>query len=151
MDTLAQLTRYTQWANRTWLTFIAAQAPDDAYFLKMIGHLAQGERAWFQRLLSEPLHRDVWAALTLDETRALFDANDTAYAKLLAEDRSRKIKFVRNTGVAGAASVEEILLHLCTHGSHHRGQMATHAAREKLVAPNTDFVAFVINSGGTKI
>lgn len=147
MDALLKLTRYTQWANRAWVDFIANHSPDDAYLLKMIGHLAQGERAWFQRLLGKPLNREVWAALSLDETRVLFSDNNAAYSELLAADRTRKIEFVRNSSVIGAATVEEILLHLCLHGSHHRGQMATHAAHAKIPAPNTDFVAFVINSG----
>jgi uncharacterized damage-inducible protein DinB len=143
MTTLEQLCAYTQWANQRWLDFIARHHSGDAYLLKLIGHVAQGERAWFQRLLGETLDRDVWKPMTLPATRDLFAHNAMLYAQLLRGSLERRIEYVRNNGDTGSASVEDILLHLCTHGGHHRANLASYAVNTlKSHAPQTDFVEY---------
>lgn len=151
MKTLEHLIAYTQWANRHWLEFIAKNHPGDEYLVKMIGHIAQGERAWFQRLFAEPLDREVWKPLTLPQARSEFERNAHSYAELLCKDLSRRIEYVRSSGETGSARVEDILLHLSTHGCHHRAQLAAYLKKKDAPIPNTDFIEYTRQYGPGEI
>lgn len=142
MNALEHLVAYTQWANRRWLDYIAKNHSGDEYLLKMIAHIAQGERAWFQRLFGAPLDRQVWKPLTLPDTRAEFARNAQSYSELLRGDLDRRIDYVRNSGETGSARVEDILLHLSTNGCHHRAMMKAHLEKKGVEAPSADFIEY---------
>jgi len=151
MDTLEHLASYTQWANRVWLDFIAKHHSGDPFLNKMLAHIAQGERAWFQRLRSEKLDRNVWHPLTLPLVREQLDENQKLYREVLQKDRSRRIDYSRSNGASGSARVEDILLYMCLRADHHRAQMAAHLQRSNLPVPHTDFIEFSRSYGPTEI
>lgn len=151
MNTLEHLVSYTQWANLHWLEFVAKNHPGDEYLVKMLGHIAQGERAWFQRLFGEVLDREVWKPLTLPQVRAELERNAQSYADLLSKDVSRRIEYVRGNGDTGSARVEDILLHLSTHGCDHRAQLAAHLKKKDAALPQTDYIAYTRHYGPGEI
>lgn len=142
METLENLAGYTQWANRVWLDFIAKNHKEDEFLVKMLGHIAQGERAWFQRLRGEKLDRNVWRPLTLPLVGEQLEENAQLYREALRRDRSRKIEYARTHGAVGSATVEDILLHMCLRADHHRAQLAAHLKKLNLNVPQTDFIEY---------
>lgn len=151
MDTLEHLAGYTQWANRVWLDHIAKTHSGDEYLTKMLAHIAQGERAWFQRLRGEKLDRNVWHPLTLPLVREQFDENSKLYREVLQKDRNRRIEYVRSGGASGAARVEDLLLYMCLRGDHHRAQMAVHLQRQNQTVPHTDYIEYSRSYGPVEI
>jgi uncharacterized damage-inducible protein DinB len=134
------------WANTRWIEFIAASNADD-YVVKRISHILLGEQAWFQRIAGEAPDRDIWRAMIVEQLRAMQTKHEAVYESLLSGDLDRVISYQRVTGEKYQSSVSDILLHLVTHGAHHRGQVAAHIATTGARPPNTDFVQFCIVNG----
>ncbi len=142
MQTLDRLIAYTSWANKAWLDFAFSAGAADPYFAAMISHIYLAEQVWFQRVHNEPLDSDVFATKTKEELLHLATRHDSRYAEILADDLDRTIAYRRFNGEAHESVLSDILLHLITHGAHHRGQMATAASKAKLPFPTTDFINY---------
>jgi uncharacterized damage-inducible protein DinB len=143
MDNLKRLVAYTEWGNRTWLDFIHAHAPDDAYLTLMISHVYLAERVWFQRIYGEETRNDVFTTASHAELEALAPVLKQRYQELLAGDLARVVEYKRFDGEAMASEIADILNHLVTHGSHHRGQMARYASQQLgIKPPETSYIMF---------
>ena len=146
MTYLAKLVQHCTWANQVWIDLIAEANADsrDEYLSRRISHILLGEQAWFQRIMRQEVDRDIWRVMAVDEMRRHHQLHVQHYAAFLAGDIQQIVEYRRFTGEEYRSSVGDILLHLCSHGMHHRGQMATHASHNGLAVPNTDFINFCI-------
>ena len=108
----------------------------------MISHIHLGEQAWFQLIKEQPVDKDVFRLLTDEQLRALGSSHEKIYKQVLASDLERVIAYTRFNGDNHQSTIADILMHLITHGSHHRGQMATHVAKNKLPPINTDYINY---------
>ena len=142
MDSLKQLIDYTCCGNRLWLDFVFANAPNDEYLTKIISHVYCAERIWFQRIYGEALDTGIFATLPKAELEEIAKRMETRYADVLTTDLDRVLKYTRLNGEPMESSLLEILHHLVTHGSHHRGQMARHAAQAGLNPPESSYIGF---------
>ena len=141
-ESLAKLVRHSNWANAQLVDFLLIEKIDDPVVLKLICHIGHGESAWFQRIYAQPVNPDIFRIVPLEELRALFVEHEQFYDEQLRGDLSRELDYVRFNGDACRSSVEEILLHLATHGFHHRGQIATLLSKRGTKMPNLDFISF---------
>jgi uncharacterized damage-inducible protein DinB len=132
------------WANSCWIDFIASAEDADEYIAKRISHVLLGEQAWFQRLAGEEPDRDIWRTMEVEQMKEMHRKHARTYERLLGDNLDRTIDYVRFSGEEYRSSVSEILLHLVTHGAHHRGQIAAHLGAMGRRPPNTDFVQFCI-------
>ena len=147
MTHLAKLTEHSLWANELWLGFIESNFPDDEFLLKRMGHILLGEQAWFRRIAGEEPDRNIWRLMTVPELREMHRLHRVVYGGLLAggnESLERTLDYKRFTGEEYRSPVTDILLHLSTHGMHHRGQMATYVSSKGVPPINTDFIQFCI-------
>lgn len=142
MDILDRLVAYTNWANSVWLDFVFDHAPHDDYLRLMISHIVLAEQIWFQRVYAEPTRSDVFATLDKPDLTEIAEACCARYREQLASDLSRSIAYRKLNGEAQKSSCQDILSHLVTHGSHHRGQMAYYAARNGMNAPETSYITY---------
>lgn len=147
MDTLDRLFNYMHWANKTWLDYVMNEAADDPYLTKTISHIYLAEQAWFQRLYQEDLDSRIFEPRPYDELNALSEKHAKRFPEVAAGDLSRRLAYRRFNGEAYETAVGDILLHIITHASHHRGQMARYAAQNNLNAPTTDFITYCRNMG----
>ena len=141
-DALEKLVRHANWANLTLVDFLIAAKIDDPAILKLVCHIGHGETAWFQRIYAQPVNPDVFRIVPLAELRALFAELETLYAEQLRSDLSRVLAYKRFNGDEHASSVGDILMHVCTHGFHHRGQIASLLSKLGKKMPNLDFINF---------
>lgn len=125
-----------------WLDFIVRDAASDTRLTGMISHIYLAEQAWFQRIFDEDVYPGVFETRSAAELTAMAETHEGRYAYVLERDLDRIIAYKRFNGDPYETPLGDILLHLVTHSSHHRGQMATHASREKLSFPTTDFINF---------
>ncbi len=142
MKGLEQLVAYTCWANRAWLDFVHSHAAKDDYLTMMISHIYLAEQIWFQRVYGEETRNDVFSTLTKAELQELAPRNVERYAEQLESDLERTLQYKRLNGEPMESSILDILNHLVTHGSHHRGQMARHASQAGLKAPETSYITY---------
>lgn len=146
-DYFLQLFRYVAWANRRVIEALRTQPPAQREALPLVAHLLAAEHIWISRLRGSAATVTVWPQLTLDQCVALAEENASGYASFLGAlgpaDLVR-IVFYRNTkGVEFQTPVLDILTHVATHGSYHRGQVAKAFGRAGCQAVNTDYIAFV--------
>jgi uncharacterized damage-inducible protein DinB len=147
MKPLSKAVQHCVWANGCWIDFVASTNASDHYVVTRISHILLGEQAWFQRIAGEPLDHDIWRAMTVDQLRAMHRRHEEIYNALLQSDLDRIIGYQRFTGEKYQSSISDIVLHLATHGAHHRGQLAAHIGARGERPPKTDFVQFCIVKG----
>lgn len=142
MDGLKQLLNYTCWGNRLWLDFVYANAPNDEFLTKMISHIYCAERIWFQRIHDETLDTGIFDTLPKSELERIASRVEARYAEALNADLSHVFHYHRLNGDPMESTLLDILHHLITHGSHHRGQMARHASQAGIKPPESSYIGF---------
>ena len=142
MNGLERLVAYTCWANGAWLDFVHPHAAHDEYLTMLISHIHLAEQVWFQRVYGEENRKDVFSTLPEGEVRAIAAVNQERYVEQLDSDLDRVVAYRRLNGEPLESSLLDILNHLVTHGSHHRGQMARYASQAGLKAPDTSYITY---------
>jgi uncharacterized damage-inducible protein DinB len=133
-DTLERLFRYKAWANEELMTALARlgeESPVTPLAIKALSH------TWVvDRIFAAHLRRQShpYASANLDEMPALPDlAADIArsdreyldYVSRLDPDRlAERLDFTFTDRAPGRMSREEMLMHVITHGTGHRGQIS---------------------------
>ncbi|MDX1641191.1 MAG: DinB family protein [Balneolaceae bacterium] len=142
MNDLTKLVPHCIWANKNWIEFLKNETPDDLHLRELMSHILLSEQVWFQRISRRELNRKIWQIFSFEKLNGLHQKNQENYMDLLDDDLNKKLTFERFNGESGEAFVRDILLHLCTHGFHHRGQMSAHVSSIGLTPINTDFLMY---------
>lgn len=144
---LHNLVQHCLWANSVWIEFVSTPASPDEYARARISHVLLSERAWFERIAGEEPGSDIWKVLSDAELVELHERNGRVYSGLLDGDTRAIVTFERFSGERGHVSVGDIIVHLVTHGAHHRGQLSRHFASSGHQSPNTDFIQYCLSAG----
>lgn len=144
MRELLRLVEQSVWANLQWVELVHGQPEPEVRPRELLGHLMAGERAWFERIEGQQKITAMFPLLSKEELVRGFRENAGTYRRLIASRLEDVIHFRRATGEEYHAPVADIIVHLVTHGYHHRGQLALHFARSGIAYPNTDYINFLI-------
>ena len=144
MKDLLRLVDQAVWANRLWIEHVHARPDPDARPRELLAHILLGERVWFERVAGEPKTRETFLVLEKEELLRVLDENRGTYLDLIATRLDEVIDFQRASGEAYHARVSDVVLHLLTHGYHHRGQLAAHYAKTGSSYPSTDHIDFLM-------
>jgi len=144
---LARLVAHLGWANQRALAALRAAGPTTGRTIDLFAHILAAEHVWLARLEERPATMTVWPTLTLEECERVADQNlaglSAFVSRLAADDLRRDCRYTNTAGQPFVSAVEDILLHVCLHGSYHRGQIARDL-RAGGAEPNpTDFIAYV--------
>lgn len=154
-----QLAAYNHWANMR-LYGAALELPDDAYRLPTgvffgslhgtLNHLLLTDRIWLKRLTGSGEHPDRLSAVLFDDRRQLLNARIAEDARLsdaiagyTEADLAKPVSYQTTSGKPYSQPLQDILLHLFNHQTHHRGQ--AHACCSILTGsepPSLDLLAF---------
>lgn len=152
---LAKAFQYKQWANAELLALGEQQfdklPQDDAiFFVRILNHTTVVDSLFISRILGEPEKYSADNTVetpTIVELRQTMEQNDSwlvNYAQSLTpEELERSIVFKFVDGDTGRLTVEEILLHLLTHGSNHRGMASKTLATNGLERPKDTFTRYL--------
>ena len=143
---LLRLVEQSVWANRRWIDFVYARPDPETRPRELLSHVIFGERVWFERIAGEQATRATFLDLGKDELLRGLEENRRTYRALIASRLDDVIHFTRASGEAYHARVVDIVLHLLTHGYHHRGQLAAHYARAGGPYPGTDHIDYLIEN-----
>ena len=159
IENFRQLAAYNRWANLR-LYGAALELPEDAYRLPTgvffrslhgtLNHLLLTDRIWLKRLTGSGDHPDRLDAILHDDRRELLRARIAEDSRLkgvvdgYAEaDLTQPVTYHTTSGKAYSQPLQDILLHLFNHQTHHRGQ--AHACVSILTGsepPTLDLLAF---------
>jgi uncharacterized damage-inducible protein DinB len=141
---LSKWVEHALWANLKWAEYVHAQPDPDPRALELLAHIMVGERVWFERIEGEQKSTAVFRVLPKEILIEGFRQNAQTYRELIAGDCERMVQFQRTTGEAYHARVLDVILHMLTHGYHHRGQLAEIYARHTVTYPSTDHIDFLM-------
>jgi uncharacterized damage-inducible protein DinB len=147
MTLLEKQIAHNNWANRTWIRFLADAGSGDEFLLGRMSHILLGERVWFQRIAGEAPDRDIWRRLPAADLIEMQSRHEEMFERLLAADLARVVRYTRFTGEQYQSTVADLLTHLALHGMHHRGQMSVRSSQVGVTPPNVDFVQFCLTHG----
>jgi uncharacterized damage-inducible protein DinB len=154
-----QLADYNRWANLR-LYGAALEMPDEAYRLPTgvffgslhgtLNHLLLTDRIWLKRITGLGEHPDRLNAILYEDRRELLRARIAEDARLIGviasygdADLRREVSYQTTSGKPYAQALQDILLHLFNHQTHHRGQ--AHACCSILTGaepPSLDLLLF---------
>ncbi len=114
----------------------------------ILSHLLAAEDVWLCRIKGNPERAlPLWPELSLADCEARCAGNDKVFRELLGSmDDSglgRDVSYVNSKGERFQNSIEDILTHVCMHGSYHRGQIATLVRAGGGNPVNTDYITWV--------
>lgn len=147
--------QYKKWANNELLNigeqqFSILPQNDATFFVRILNHTTVVDSLFISRILDEPEKYsgdNTVATPTLSELRETMNQNDSwlvQYAGAASkEDLKRVVTFKFVDGDTGQMSVEEILFHLLTHGSNHRGMASRVLAENNLERPKDTFTRYL--------
>ncbi len=143
---IERMYRSMYWANREVLRSLRDSPAAWEVALPLMSHIVVVEQFWLSRLKRERASGSVWPQLTLDECEALAAEsveNYTAFFQELGEsDLDETVRFQDSKGTEYTMATVDILIHVVTHGTYHRGQVATAVARSGGQSVNTDYINF---------
>ncbi len=147
--------KYKAWANAELLSYGERQfhllSDDDSiFFARILNHTTVVDSLFISRISGRP---ELYTADNTPETPSLselkdrMDKNDAwlvGFTEAVSQiELSRQVYFQFTDGEQGQLSVEEILLHLLTHGSNHRGMAARVLASNGLERPKDTFTRYL--------
>ena len=145
---LQRLYEHLAWADRAVLESLARMPEPPAEALRLLTHLLAAERIWLGRIRGDGNPPPVWPeTLPLAELAAWQARNQAGYQELLAgeADLAAPVAYHTSKGDPFTTRLEDILLHVALHGSHHRGQIASLVKRAGGAPAATDFILFARN------
>ena len=144
-----QLIRYKQWADRGLCDVVAGnldrlETEDAAILLRILDHFHVVDRIFQHHLKGRPhgFHAPRSETIAAFETlaRGVRDV-DAWYASYVAtlrqEDLDEPLDFAFSNGTPARMTRGEILLHVCLHGTYHRGNAGL-LLQKAGIAPNDD-------------
>ncbi|ELS3716968.1 DinB family protein [Vibrio fluvialis] len=152
---LGKAFQYKKWANSELLMLGEKQFPqlpesDATFFIRILNHTTVVDSLFISRILGEPEQYSADNTVetpTLNELRQTMDSNDSWLIQYVesatAQELQRVVHFTFVDGDSGQLSVEEILLHLLTHGSNHRGMASRVLAENNLERPRDTFTRYL--------
>lgn len=137
IENFRQLADYNHWANRR--LYAAALEMSDEQYRRTTGvffgslhgtlnHLLRADRVWLKRLTGEGQHPNRLDAILFEDRRELAQARMAEDARLkrvidsyTADDLGKVVSYRTMAEKPQQQRLQEILLHLFNHQTHHRG------------------------------
>lgn len=151
-ETLQRLMAHMQWADsqvcaRCRDAHAEVEVAHLTEAVRLYAHIVGTERVWYLRLQKEDWHgQKVWPTMSIDACASLAKENAAAFTsyldRLTEADFRTPIAYTSSQGDSFVSTVGDILIHVATHGVHHRGQIATTLRRVGIEPPVLDYIRF---------
>lgn len=155
-DIIGRMYQHLDWANQQLIALIDRDPERTGAIMHLLWHLAAAERVWLLRMRNKDSSvQPVWPTLSREELGALVVQNRDGYSRLLSsvtEDAlTAEVLYTNQHGQTFRTRMDDILIHVATHGAYHRGQIATGVRTAGGVPVNTDYIAYVRGLGGPTV
>lgn len=141
--TLKNFPLFLHWANTQILQTLQDTPGVQSKALSLFSHLLADEHIWLTRLRGDVMLFSDWPEMTPADCYQLLNRNTTGYRHILAErDLQDTIAYSDFDGLQYQNSVETVLMHVLSHGSYIRGEIAQTLQQENIFFPPLDYVNF---------
>jgi len=149
METVAHLRHlfaYNDWANRRILVSVKNTASERSR--QILAHLLITEKEYYERLYGKcSTGFDFWPDLTTEDCGTLARETAEAFEKLLRrfdEDGLEiRAKYRTSEGIPCENTFRELLTHVLTHSSIHRGNIMLKLREEGFEPPKIDYIIYL--------
>ncbi len=145
LRTLVRLVSHMHWADEQVRAGLVRQPDPEAW--RLYAHVLSAELLWLARLSGDPPPLPVWPELDQSDALALSLHLREDFRSFLwrqeVQDLGRLVWYRNSAGANYQSTVEDILLHVCLHGSYHRGQIARRVREADSTPSPTDYIGFV--------
>lgn len=146
VEHLQQLFAYNDWANRRIVVALKNSPSERA--LEILAHLLITEKEYYERLYGKnSTGFDFWPTLALDECGLLARETAEAYEKLLRrfddEGLDIRAKYHTSEAIPHENTFRELLTHVLTHSSIHRGNIILKLREEGHEPPKIDYIIYL--------
>ncbi|HEU0016708.1 MAG TPA: DinB family protein [Longimicrobium sp.] len=146
INQLRRLFAHMRWADERVMEALRRAETIPPQALEIYAHLLAAEHVWLSRLRGQAPRLAVWPVLSPDECAVLAAENEAGFDAYLdelgAEDATRSIAYRNSAGDAFESRVDDVLLHVATHGAYHRGQVALLLRQAGAEPAATDYIAW---------
>jgi uncharacterized damage-inducible protein DinB len=144
IEHFSRLFAYDGWANQEALASLRAANIPLPRALKLMAHIFAAERLWMERLEQKPQTLPVWPEFTAEDCERQAAELPALWKKYLAAsseaELARPITYQNSRGETWSSRPDDILMHLITHSTHHRGQVAAAVRAAGFTPAYTDFI-----------
>ena len=147
MSHFPRLFAHLGWADQAVIAALRQTATPEKDWVDLFAHVLGSEHVWLARIVGRESELAVWPTLTLDECAMVAQANLAGYLELLEradpDQLAAMIHYRNSAGREFDSTIEDILLHVCLHGSYHRGQIARCMRQGNAVPAPTDYIGYI--------
>ena len=144
IEHFSRLFAYDGWANQEALASLRAASTPLPHALKLMAHIFAAERLWMERLEQKPQTLPVWPEFTAEECERQAAELPALWKKYLAASSeaglATTVTYQNSSGETWNSRKDDILMHLITHSTHHRGQVAAVVRAAGSTPAYTDFI-----------
>ncbi|AHM61485.1 DinB family protein [Flammeovirgaceae bacterium 311] len=143
-----KLLNYNTWANRRFLSSLQENTVVNNKVFLLLSHLLTAEEVWLCRVkgLAAPVQR-LWEIYPNATLPLMLEENSREWIGYLNNcsdsDLEREIVYQNTKGETFSTRLDDIIMHMINHGSHHRGQIASMLQQEKVQVPASDYIVYV--------
>lgn len=139
---LAKLIEQMYWANKVAINWLKVDENGTEEQVRLMSHILNAENVWICRAQGSTGDRNTFKTYAVQELDAFNEKNHEDFQLLLRRDGQEVIEYKLFEGTPGKSTLEDLLLHVITHGFHHRGQMAMLASKAGRSFPNSSFIGY---------
>jgi uncharacterized damage-inducible protein DinB len=137
---LGEFLKYTKKADEIIIEALAATGFSIPEANTLLSHVLSAQHIWAKRILNEKPKYAVWEVFKPEEFNDVYQINISLLEDILAtKTLTEEINYQNSTG-SFCNTIEEILMHLCNHGTYHRGQLAKMLKQAGFAPPVTDYI-----------
>lgn len=112
----------------------------------LFSHMLRAQDIWYGRVAgTDHAALDLWATDSLQDCAERLEASTRRWTALL-DDRDdaldAPVAYTNFSGTAFETPLQDIVLHVVNHGTHHRAQIALLLREADIAPPATDYIFF---------
>lgn len=138
---LEEFLRYTKKADEMIIKTLAETGFSIPEASTLFSHVLSAQHIWAKRILGQKPNYAVWELFDPEDFNNIYQSNIEMLEEILAnKELTEQITYGNSAGNGFKNTIEEILMHLCNHGTYHRGQLAKILKQAGYVPPVTDYI-----------
>jgi uncharacterized damage-inducible protein DinB len=142
-----RLFRFNDWANQRLLITIKNHQVQDEKILTLMSHIISAEIIWLNRIKNLPTSPfPLWEKYKLSELLTMNMESSNNWLNFVEANRSESfsemIDYKNIEGKSFETLLQDIMIHVVNHGTHHRSQVSNLLKEKGIDSPPLDFIVF---------
>jgi uncharacterized damage-inducible protein DinB len=142
-----RLFRFNDWANQRLLITIKNHQVQDEKILTLMSHIISAEIIWLNRIKNLPTSPfPLWEKYKLSELLTMNMESSNNWLNFVEANRSESfsemIDYKNIEGKSFETLLQDIMIHVVNHGTHHRSQVSNILKEKGIDSPPLDFIVF---------